>query len=382
MASISPARKKPLIRIPYSTRLVLIVAVVIAALYYGWNYFGSMWILSRHFSDIPPGRVSLIGIKNAGYKIIVANRVAQLVEAKNDKLGEDSGGSDSEGATEGAIKKRIPISEMLGALQGKTDDLSKFVSKLNDLAPDESWPTVRVVWQAEDIQKALAGDPELKKKLVHDLNVDLDGTPLPYLSVSALENGIIVDTPVHVKVQVGPTKQTLIAHVQRPFLPNIMRATQKEYSEKASVTREMMLGYYLQHAKGDKKQDVRKTLESLSSEKSLKDEVERAESVLSTATVVVNDSLIDKASYHVSPVGTQKFYTMVVHVTEEGRQRLWQYSKLHPGDQILLVSDGVAIAAPRIRHDLWTSDFDISQMPDEILVQDAVNSVNEAHKQK
>jgi hypothetical protein len=360
-----------------STKLVVVTGLIVAVLYFVWNFGTSAWILGKHFAEIAPGRVSLIGIRNTGnFKIVVANQLAQLVEAKEGALSNDEGGaSDTGGETEGAIKKRIPVKEMLLALQGDEAALSQFVSKLNDFDPNESWPTVRVVWKAEDLRKALDGDPALLKKLVNDLNVKLDGSPLPYFTISALENGIVVDTPVKVKVMVGAEERTMTARIQRPFTSNFARAVTKDLEKKVELSNDEARGYYEQHASG-KKQDIKAALEALIDPSGLADAVQRAENVLGSAEVVINEKFVKKASYEAAPIGGQKLFNILVEVNEEGRERLLQYSKKHPGAQLLLVSDGVAIAAPRIRHDLWTSDFEISQMPDEVLVQDAVNSIN------
>jgi len=102
---------------------------------------------------------------------------------------------------------------------------------------------------------------------------------------------------------------------------------------------------------------------------------------VSSAFVVITEDQIDKASFRASEVGTGNMnsqdsdsgmYDLDLHVTDEGRLRLWRYSKLHPHDQLLLVSNGVAIAAPRIRHELVESDLTIVQMPDKGLLQEAV----------
>ena len=106
--------------------------------------------------------------------------------------------------------------------------------------------------------------------------------------------------------------------------------------------------------------------------------------MLSSAFIVLNENYIDKAKYRPSEIGTGNMsakynaagmFDLDLHVTEEGRLRLWQYSKLHPHDQLLLVSNGVAIAAPRIRHELVSADLTIVQMPDEGLLQEAVKSL-------
>ena len=139
---------------------------------------------NEHFSPVAPGRVNLVGINpGAGYQIIIANDVAQLIVSQG---GFGAKETEAGGATEGSIKKRVPMREMLGVLRGDGSKLGPFVMKMNDQDKEDEWPPIRVDWTKADLDKAIAGDPKLKAKLEHDLNVHLDGharrAPQPQLA--------------------------------------------------------------------------------------------------------------------------------------------------------------------------------------------------------
>jgi preprotein translocase subunit SecD len=69
-------------------------------------------------------------------------------------------------------------------------------------------------------------------------------------------------------------------------------------------------------------------------------------------------------------------HDLTINMTEEGRRRLWQYSKSRVGTQLLLIADGIAIAAPRIQHELAQGNLTITQMRDEVLLRDATDMLN------
>ena len=68
-------------------------------------------------------------------------------------------------------------------------------------------------------------------------------------------------------------------------------------------------------------------------------------------------------------------YDLVLDLNDEGRDRLWKYSRNKVGTQLLLIVDGVAIAAPRVRHELAQKTVTITQMPDKALIQDAIDDI-------
>src|SRR5438067_584005 len=107
-----------------STKILMGSLVLAAAAYYGHQAWSDYTIGREHFSPVAPGRVNLVGINpNAGYRIILANDVAQVVETQGGFAAkEDQNG----GATEGAIKKRVPMRELLGVLRGDGKSLGEF----------------------------------------------------------------------------------------------------------------------------------------------------------------------------------------------------------------------------------------------------------------
>ena len=105
------------------------------------------------------------------------------------------------------------------------------------------------------------------------------------------------------------------------------------------------------------------------------------ERVLQSAQVVINDDSIEGATrIERDSTNGVRFYDLRIDLTDDGRQRLWQYSKLRVGSQLLLVVDGIAIGAPRIEHELVGGEVTISQLPDKTLVDDAVQLMNNAKK--
>lgn len=352
-----------------------LVSITCGAYYVGIRYA----VRNENFSPVVPGKVNLVGIDpGAGYQIIVANQMAQLVQASDQFGGKETADG---GATEGAIKKRIPVKELLGVLRGDTEAVGPFVMTMNEMSENDL-PPVAPVWKAEDLRKALDGDKALEAKLVTDLNMKLDGTPLSKLRISSLENGIIVDSPVPVHILYEGQPREVVGRVKEAYRPRLMRAVETRYADKANLTREMQAGYYQEEAAkvlaGDQtKEDIRRSLESIIDPGNAKHRAETAERVIRSASVVVNEKQINAVSSREYDTSDGKRYDITIGMTDEGRRRLWKYSLNRVGTHLLLISDGVAIAAPRIRHDLAQGEYTITQMQDAVLVRDAVESLKE-----
>jgi hypothetical protein len=340
----------------------------------GYRFYMERSIANEHFNPAIPGDVNLVGIDTgAGYKIIVANQMAQLVQVSGDFGAKET---ESAGATEGAIKKRIPIREMLSVLRGDPKAVGPFVMAMNDMSENDL-PPVAPVWKAEDLRKALAGDKALEAKLVRDLNMKLDGTPLSQLRIASLENGIVVDSPVEVTVNLAGQVKKVEGRVREAYRPRLMKAVEARYADKANLTREMQAGFYQEEAAkqmgaGGNREDVRRSIESIISPSQAKGRAGTAERVLRSATVVVNETHITEASSREYDTSDGKRYDVTVRLTDEGRRRLWKHSHDKVGTQLLLISDGVAIDAPRISHELAQGELTITQMRDRVLVEDAV----------
>jgi preprotein translocase subunit SecD len=123
---------------------------------------------------------------------------------------------------------------------------------------------------------------------------------------------------------------------------------------------------------------VKKNLSLMIAQDRLQSYAGPAQRILASADIVVNDEQIEEASYS-SYEGTdgEKFFTLNFSLTDEGRKRLWKYSRGRIGNQLLVVKDGIAIAAPKIRHELSDSNVDVTQLQEETLVKETVDLVRQ-----
>ncbi len=361
--------------------MILISGLAVAGgVYFGLQLLSSVMIGKAHFSPVSPGRVNFVGITpGAGYQIILANDVAQLVQTEGGFQGDS--GQGASGPTEGAIKKRMPVRELLAVLRGDGKFLGPFVMKMNNLDEKEDWSPTRVPWTKDEIEKAIGGDPKLRAKLEHDLNVRLDGTPIVPLSRNALENGIFVHAPIELTVSINGVPTVVRGETVEPYKPNILKAVESRYADKAEITNEMIGGYYAEEVrnvaeKPSTKENVAQSLRAMYSKETMDKRLEAPRRLLQNTNVVLNEGFVEDASYR--SYKTNDGHTLsdlTIDLNDEGRRRLWKFSRDRVGGQILLIADDVAIAAPRIEHELALSEFTIRQMPDQVLVDEAVKSI-------
>lgn len=368
-------------KIRSSAKIAIGFLVIVAAGYFGWQLYAGMTVDRIKFDPIKPSRVNIVGIAaDSGYRILVANHAAQLIRGGSTSFQSDTGFGSGGDASE---KKRVPIREMLQALQGDAEQLGQFIAIMNEMAETADWPTERIIWSESDLKKALDGDPELRTKLEKDINVDLKGNPLKQISLTAHENGIIVETLVPCKVQVGANVVDMQAPIQVPFRSRVSRGIEKELvKEEKAYDLTTLAGYYALATqriadKSEQREDVAAALRNIIDPATNAELARPAQQVLKSATVVVTDAFITEASYRNYEAGGENLSDITIKLTEEGRKRLWQYSRRRVGSQLLLIVDGVAIAAPRIRHELAQGELQVTQMPDKVLVQDAVNAIND-----
>ncbi len=159
-----------------------------------------------------------------------------------------------------------------------------------------------------------------------------------------------------------------------------MMGVEQKLQEK-QITNEMIAGYYVEECEGiasgqGKKQDIRSAILARLSPENARELAEAPQRILASASVVVNDSEISGASYNTYDTTDGKMSDLTIDMTDEGRRRLWQFSEDRVGTQIMLIVDGVPIAAPRISHALAGGQITITQMPDETLVKDTVDALN------
>lgn len=365
-----------------SVRIAIGFVLICLLCYYGYSLWANYRISNMKFATIKPGRINIVGVDlGKGFKIVVANQVAQLRQrSEKEQKGPLQENYEDTNDDSGSKRNRIPIRDMLGAMQGDEEKLSRFVMTLNDIR-DDKLPPERVYWKADDLKKALGGDAALKAKLVSDLNIELDGTPLPELRTKSLEDGIVILLPVPIRVRVGAEQKTLTATVMRPYRPNLMKHIEQLYEDKAEATKRTEIAYYIQESQKTiqdpkTKENVAKSIEAILDPSSAEEYAQGPESVLQAATIVVNDSMIRSASEKTYDTAQGRFSDLTLNLRGEGPDRLWAYTRGKVGTQLLLIADGIAIAAPRITHELAQSELVITQMKDKVLLDQAIQAIN------
>jgi hypothetical protein len=369
-------------KIRTSTKIFFGFILVSAGAYEAYNKIQDVMIMGQKFAPIAPKRVNIVGITPVGYKVIIANEVAQLVETQGD-FREGNSNADDSTDSDSAVKKKISIKDMLGCLQGNQKSLSAFLTSMNDFSENDL-PPVRVLWSKSDLEKALNHDPILAKKLESDLNMHLDGTPLPTVNFHSLQNGIVLEVPVPVHLQIAGQLQTVVGTILIGYKPRMIRGVDADLAqEQGQITNTTVVGYYKQEAektlaggKGLGKEDIAATLKDFISDARAADYAKYPEELLRTAFVVVNSDYITSADYttYTSQNG-KPLYNLHINLNDEGRRRLWQYTRRRVGDQILLCSDGVGIAAARIQQPLAFGQVEITHMTDQNLLDDLVANI-------
>ncbi len=351
-----------------------------------WQGFAAMQLNGFVMRQLPVTRVNLIAVDPAaGYRIIVANQIAQVVETRP---GEDmQAGTSDEDIQESDVsdgeRRRLPVKDLLGAMQGDLDALSSFVMILNQMDANEL-PPDPVVWTMENLEKALTGDATLKTKLQQDLNLQLDGTPLEELRPDALEIGIVIDFPVPITVSVGPEKRTLVARVKTGYIPQFSRDVTGRIQERSEITDDLVQATYMDEASkvmnGTKpKEDVAKSIRGRYSSSVVKGLASAPEKVLNATSVILNGDQMTKASTSVEDSQSgARHSNLHLSLNDEGMKRLWKYSRDNRGFQVLLTVDGIPMAAPRFRNELITHEVTINQLADARIAQDAADAVNQS----
>lgn len=348
--------------------------------------WGGQWVLAEAqlagFKPTPirPGRVNFVAFDLKGnFRIRVSNRVAKLVEGS----GSFERGSDREGDDRNA--RIIPIREFLGSLQGDPKALGLFVERIERFN-EEELPPIKVVWKADDLQKALDGDLTLQKKLERDLHIGLDGLPPSEIRPSAILNGIIVEVPVPVNVPIEGQVEVIEGPVRVPFRPGFASRVENEAFNEVQPSQEKIIGTYERLARElienpARRQNVRESLNELIKPAKRKSMGVRTSDLLKSARVLANDSMmLDGSVTEYKDDRGQPLVNMNIRLTDDGRKRLWQYSRNTRGFALMLVVDGVAIAAPRISSELAEPTVTIAGMPEGDLAKMALNVLRETRK--
>lgn len=370
-----------------SVKIAILAALVTGGAYFGYQTYAQVTVDRLKFAPIPADDVAIVAVESGyGFRVLVANQMAQLAEVgssrgKNDEYEEESDVSTGN-------LKRLPIRELLKAHAGDSAALGTLISKMNDLDKDERLPTTHVVWTPENLSKALDGDAGLRTKLERDLNIQLDGTPLAGLSVNSIENGIVIPVPVHVKYKLDGTVRSMETPVLQWFLPTFSQTVMKRYEQEADVTVQRITAYYIEEAQKVNsaergKQDIASSLRAMMKPNENSDWSTRTGSLLSATHILANSSMIRGVRTEVVTADSGKQWLNIhLDVSDEGRRRLWQFSRKKNKFQLMLVVNGIAIAAPTVREELAGSTVTISNVPNEDFIRDAVSTIEKIAQSK
>lgn len=360
-----------------STGFVLAGIATIAVVWLGIKGFTNLSLKDFKLNRIEPGEINLLAVEQgAGYRIIVSNGTAHLVEASDDSKFESSEDNKFDSQEAG----RLPIRETLKCLQGDADALGKMVMSVNKMKQDDL-PTVMTIWTAENLQKALDGDSALVSKLEKDLNTKLDGTPLESVSLNAIINGIVIDAPVTVQVPVGGKLRSIVCRVQEPYKTLFAASIEKVVDNTFNISQEKLIGNYREKAnavlQNGNKENVASSIRSHIDSKKLQEMAVGPEKIMSHLTILINESHMKGASFDSYQGPNRSILSNVrLRLSEEGRMRLWKYSHDNLGFQLLLTVNGVAISAPRITTELAESEVNLTKIPSKDQVEEAVNAIN------
>lgn len=367
-------------RLRASTKIAIGAAAAFVAVPIAYKVVTDRMILGEVFTEIKPGRATLLGIDSgSGYHIVVANEVAALVPGGADRLGTgDMSGSGSDADTH----RKLPIEPMLEVLQGNSKRLGAFIMAINQIKAEDADVPGAAVWDAGDVAKAVQGDAKLRRMLESDLNVRLDGTPLDVVREGSIMNGIVLRIPVPVNVTVAGAPRKMVGEVLEPYRPRFaMDLESRKFSEQR-LTKDMIRGYYFEEAKKvitgvQPKENVAASLKSRFSPQRMTELASAPEEILSKAKVILNEGLVENARMDsVAGDSGKATFKLVMNLTDEGRRRLWQYSKLRRGSQLLFVVNGMAIAAPVVGSEIPQAEVTITNLPDGDIVKDAVETIN------
>jgi hypothetical protein len=374
------------VRILSSTKIAFGLALIAVAAYVGYQWYAAQAIDRLRFSEVKPGRVTLLGVNTgAGFRIKVSNQIAHLVPVGDSDFGPGDMSERTEGDTS-TERRRVPLDDLLKSLQGDEEALERLIRTMNEDLLKADLPAEPVVWTAEDLKKAIDGDQELQKKLLRDLNVDLDGNPAEFFTRTALIDGIVIRAPLPITIPIEGQRRTLVGHVMLPFRADFAQDVEKHLRNNIDPSNDTIKGFYilerqrLEEQAGNR-QDVRRALLTRIDPEVLQQYAHAPLRVLQNASVVLNENFIEDAEWkETESFQGQKLYKIVLRLTDEGRQRMWQYSRRHAGQQLLFIADGVAIAAPRIRREISQGEVTITQVPEPTLVRDTVDLINELKK--
>lgn len=337
---------------------ILIGALLIAGLWFGNQVREAQLVKTIPTPPIPAGRFTMLGLKPSDrYSILIANQTAFIAIGAGQETF-----SKSEG---GAAGTRVPTDDLIKAKSGDAEALAHLIVRLNKLTPEDP-PQSPVTWTEADVRKALDGDAGLRDRLEVDIAYPLSpGRPLPELSVSAIDNGIIVLVDVPVTYELPGGRRSVVAKV--PFYYRSSAANQlAERVATKALGAEASIALYRTLAEASK-ENANESLRALFSPSKVRKLAESAQNLLDATFIVLTEKFITSAraiEVPPAPMHTQPTYDLHLSLTPEGRARLYRFSSVYGGRRVLVVFDGVALEGSQLTKGLNVPKFSITRIRD------------------
>jgi len=368
----------------FRTGIWFVLAVVgVLGLWYGGNeLYTRLVILPREYPRLTPGRVSLIGLTVPGYHIVVSNGIARLQIGSPAKFG----GPDRVESTGSSI----PMHGLMGTLALEPDAANELIRALNDIKYAIE-PLADRIWTKERIDKAIATHGSERSELEYDLATQLNGQGVDRVSWDHLTTGIWLEVPIPLAVPSAKGKETVVAKVLLPYRTRLSTMTENNLKRLLARGRlaedlrpepQTVAGVYNEalEAEAGKYEDVVASLRRYFSREAIAQMVEPVEGLLRDVEILVTDQTITGAEIEAVPRedGKGDLYSILLDVTQDSRDRMWQYTYRHPASQLLLVSNGVAIAAPVVQHEIKYSTVEITGIAEKQLAEEALEFIKAA----
>lgn len=357
-----------------ATTKILLGFVGLVGLTYAGRIGYTKWqLVGVNLKPIASSDFCLLAIgPKANVKTIIANRMVQIVES-SDKFGGEAGIGG--GAESGAVKKRIPVRELIGVLGGDPDSAQSFVKKMRDYSEDSEAVEEAPLWTKTDLERAIAAPGAQRSKLEVDLGTSMDGKPNPILNRVSFFYGIRIKVPIIFAAPnaKGETIQTVDIITFRPKILNrFYKQMQTKFYDKSQLQ-----DFYSSYLKEEtpELQDVGATLKAIFAGTEASKELRKAEQIAKYSTILVNQPMIENVSMETQSEGKVTTYDLKIRLSPEGKGRLLKFSS-EGGSQILVISKGVAIAAATIGTQLNSQELVIKQIADRQLLEDAVGLIH------
>ena len=354
------------------------VAAVLGLWFGGNELYTRLVIMRRELPRLEPGEVSLIGLKVPGYHIVVSNGVARL------SVGDPSTFGKPDIAPDASTGTTIPMRGLIGTLRFDEEDAVELVTALNDIKYD-LLPLEDRIWTKERIDKALAAPGPEREELEYELATALDGGGIERLNWDRLTTGIWLEVPVPLAVPAPGGTREVVAKVLIPYKTRLAGAAYRHFQtllergglgEDLTPTPGTISGVYNQALDEAERgrEDVAASLRGRFSEESTSQLAEPVLKVLNEVEVLVTEQTISDADLKAvaREDGKGDMYSITLETTGDSRDRLWQYTYRRPGAQLLLVSNGIAIAAPVVRQQIKYSTVEITGISEKKLAEEAL----------